>query len=1037
MTAPTDSGIGPGLDRLNTTVGRWADALGRVRHVDVGGWERRAVAAFLATLALALLSARHALDQALRLLHVTGRPGAGADALHGGSDAAEAALSDWHQGAEALAGFLAVGGRTIPLLHTSVELALGPVLAVLAVLAASWLREQADRACRDEGRELLAGHTTVLGWVSVSIIALVGLWSLEQLLELRLVSHRGSGVPGTVAELAQLVAGARWVLTVALAAPVALATALLALRVWRPVAVAEACGPALTVAGVPVAIFALVVGLGLGGGRDLGPDGLRWWVDRPTAAFAAVGATAWFAVAARLVAAALSRRAAAGRRAFAPRAGGARFEARLAGAGAAVVVLGFAVERAGGPGLGLVALGAPLAVVGLAGLPVGSLLAGRPSRAVRHEASATRARARRVATALPPVLGLAPLAALGAAAVDAGVAEAVTEGGSRALLAWAALPSLVGVVLCAAWPTAGPAATALPPRLAPMAGFVALSAFALAAVGTSVWSDAWEVAPRLGPHALLATFLTAATLALGGLAVVLRRAPTPAAFQMLGFRHTPVVALVALWALVGSLIGAADERYEVRLVRSGTDRAAPQSIEAVFARWVARYAPPDGDPAPPSTEAAPGAVPGPGAGPSPTPPVTGGRPAVPLVLISASGGGSRAASFTASVLDCAFLGSSGVTGCAPPAASTWGGVFAASGVSGGSVGLASVAAEHGSGDPRPGWVRDRLGADLSAAAVAWRLFAELPDDLLHLGPGMDRGEVIERGWERRWGGDDDPTNPARAPLLGPTSEEWAGPLLFLNAVDEAGRCRVNISPVDGVPDVSRRTVGGDCQERRSADGRPGDLAASRDVADYLCVDEDLSLSTAAFLSARARGVAPTAQLATPSARRGGEVPCDGLPAGPPLGITAGDGLDASGAATLLELWARLEPLVAAHNRTADVCVVPFFVEVDSGAGTGPAPAIEAAADLFRRPLPDIDVLSGARRVDERYARFALQEHPGIQAPDGWSLSARAVADLERQVTTLGVNLAALDLVATWLSPDLRCETVSPSAGGQGGSRSGL
>ncbi|MPY95614.1 MAG: hypothetical protein GEV08_21925, partial [Acidimicrobiia bacterium] len=209
MTAGSDSGIGAGLQRANSTVGHWADVVGRVRHAALSSWERRALLGTLVALAAALLAARHALGHAVRLLHPAGQAGFSVDSLHAGGDVAALALGTWSRAGDELSSFLAANGRAGVLAHGAVELALGPVLGVLAAMGVSWLREQADRASRREGGELFAGYATALTWSLIGLGPLVVLWSLEQLLELRLVGDSDTGVPGIVAELAGLAADVR------------------------------------------------------------------------------------------------------------------------------------------------------------------------------------------------------------------------------------------------------------------------------------------------------------------------------------------------------------------------------------------------------------------------------------------------------------------------------------------------------------------------------------------------------------------------------------------------------------------------------------------------------------------------------------------------------------------------------------------------------------------------------------------------------------------------------------------------------------
>ena len=76
--------------------------------------------------------------------------------------------------------------------------------------------------------------------------------------------------------------------------------------------------------------------------------------------------------------------------------------------------------------------------------------------------------------------------------------------------------------------------------------------------------------------------------------------------------------------------------------------------------------------------------------------------------------------------------------------------FAASGVSGGSVGLAHYAAHVASGDTDSDWPNTHAGDDEAAPMLAWFLFADIPSAFIGRKGGSDRAEMLERTWEARW-----------------------------------------------------------------------------------------------------------------------------------------------------------------------------------------------------------------------------------------------------------------------------------------------
>ncbi|MDQ4097076.1 MAG: hypothetical protein M3144_04320, partial [Actinomycetota bacterium] len=418
-----------------------------------------------------------------------------------------------------------------------------------------------------------------------------------------------------------------------------------------------------------------------------------------------------------------------------------------------------------------------------------------------------------------------------------------------------------------------------------------------------------------------------------------------------------------------------------------------------------------------------------------------------------AGGGVRAAAWTALVTNCAF-GSQPDDECHRPAAlgDPWSALFAASGASGGSVGLASVIAEHLSTTSEKGWVLDRLGTDLLSPSVAWQLLVEAPLVLPRIAPGMDRAEVLERTWSRRWGGsaavcrdpDGDALNPGDLPLrsLWPADagRSWCAPrlpLFFPNGTSLTDGCRFNVSMFDAAPDDIN--CGAARQWTEEVSPR---FAVTRDLVDFLCTDEDVRLSTAAFLSARFPFVSPTGRVASPELRgREKDPPCGTEESGQVAFVGDGGYKDNTGASALLELWDSVRGQVEAANRGQGPCVVPVFVEINNGYIDRRAPSsggrlaesvgpFAGAVGVFAKRDSAGPELASALFADEvrtsdggslkKFVSFALAPHPGVQAPLGWSLSESSKADLLRQLSEER-NRLALEHLYKLLTPGLlRC-----------------
>jgi hypothetical protein len=565
----------------------------------------------------------------------------------------------------------------------------------------------------------------------------------------------------------------------------------------------------------------------------------------------------------------------------------------------------------------------------------------------------------------------------------------------------------------------------------------------------------------LGTVAIVCMFLILLTLVGSSLIVLVDRALLRPAqlFRGLRLARTPVLSLLLIWLLLAAYLPpSAHERiHDARTTPRGDMTAGHpgEQVTTAFEFW--RFQ---------NCLLAPEPL-----------PATAQRPLVPLVLVATSGGGIRAAAWTATVLD-EFIGYAQPTGdtCAtrvttPDTRSTW--VFAGSGVSGGSVGLATWAHElyQRSRQAPAASMRERLEGDLLAPGLAWLLFQEFPWLFVRVGLETDRAALLERAWEegwperetpgifalrereQRWAQVRDATPPdgpaaiaALYTALG-TGELAHIPLLLLNGTSVESGCRFNGSVLDAnaraPSDPSVRCLA----PAGLAAGGSGVLAATNDLVDFLCADEDMPLSTTAFLSARFPGISPAGHVRQCPDTVTGEYPSETY-------VVDGGYLENSGAATILEVWSALERLVAAHNRDprATALIVPFLMQIDNGYNEPRSPgalpttpqfiaplvaflgvrdgmqalARQAAQLEFTRPWP----LTSAEGRDagtycaSRYLHVSLLAHPGPQAQLGWLLSDVAFDDLADQ---LQKQEARLQAGARWFDPSALADDVAACA----------
>jgi hypothetical protein len=237
--------------------------------------------------------------------------------------------------------------------------------------------------------------------------------------------------------------------------------------------------------------------------------------------------------------------------------------------------------------------------------------------------------------------------------------------------------------------------------------------------------------------------------------------------------------------------------------------------------------------------------------------------AQPLVLVAASGGGIRAAYWTASTL--ALLEQ--VPGFTHA-------LFAISGVSGGSLGAAVYVAlkreQLETGEPKEilGQARQVLAQDFLCPVLAGLLFSDLVQRFLPFPiPGADRQRFLERSWEAAIGPAPNPFSRAFTALYADGyGVHLPGLLLNATVVDSGRRAIVSNMAVGGLTDVVDLLADGYSTQR-------------------------VKLSAAAGMSARFTYVSPAGSLTRPD---GGK-----------MRVVDGGYFENSGAATAMDLLAAL------------------------------------------------------------------------------------------------------------------------------------
>jgi hypothetical protein len=537
-------------------------------------------------------------------------------------------------------------------------------------------------------------------------------------------------------------------------------------------------------------------------------------------------------------------------------------------------------------------------------------------------------------------------------------------------------------------------------------------------------------APEIGTIAIVLTGAMFLTLIGAGMVRFSERTEAPRVLAAFGVNRTPMFIILGAWLPVGGSIVTTGNN--VQLVESSDPEsdglATGVSIDSIWARWLDRNATDLGG--------ASGFE----------------RGAVPLVLVSSSGGGARASVWTSYVLDCLFeRESGGEASCGDrrePTESRSDTIALMSGVSGGGLGIAGYSSYLADPSDAAGedWVKDKMGTDSLSPAMAWLLYVDLPRALIGYGSGIpDRAAVTEWAWEAPW---------SNGGALGRgvfdlwRNEPELPPVVF-NGTSVGDSCRFNAS----VFETNAQLPGSSCMDlsvyeagETAADARV--LAATEDLADYLCASQDIRLSTAAHLAARFPVVAASGRIGADL------VDCDSE--GRVAYVADGGYLEGSASSTIVEIWNTLDEQVARHNATAttEPCIVPVLIHIDNGyeepapAAADPDPgelllpvralaggqfgryanARQSEALEFSRPFSaggsEVTIRTANGTVlDNRYVRITTRAHPGVQAPLGWSLSDASIDDLRDQLD-LPSNRKEIDEVRTWLDGPLSCSVGS-------------
>ena len=450
--------------------------------------------------------------------------------------------------------------------------------------------------------------------------------------------------------------------------------------------------------------------------------------------------------------------------------------------------------------------------------------------------------------------------------------------------------------------------------------------------------------------------------------------------------RVPAFTFALLWALLCSL---SNDNHAIRMLPEvRLDKDKP-NLDAALDEWLARVK-------------------------SKYPlPASGERP---LYLVSASGGGIRAAYWPAII-----LGHIEDRSGAESKASFAEHVFAMSGVSGGALGEITFTALIATGpvwnvgfQDRAQWLLDR---DFLAADVGKMFFADLLQRFIPIAiPRFDRARSLEDAWAQAWDEtekplDGNPMNRGMADLYRRAeAKNLALPALFLNGTsDETGK-RIITSNLQIEPRILNHA--------KLSDGDFVDAVSGCAKLD----GNEIRLSTAAHQSARFTYFSPAGRF--PDGTR----------------IVDGGYFENSGATTLLDLLMAVQGHIRQGNDPEWKRVQVILIMIDNS--PLPSQIIDPAPRRFAPELlSPLDALMKTRDARGSYAQCEAAELSGTLGgpapatpvprkepvtyqfnlaqrdallPLGWTLSGRAVGEMNEQLATTGSNTC--EQIVTWLPP---------------------
>lgn len=343
----------------------------------------------------------------------------------------------------------------------------------------------------------------------------------------------------------------------------------------------------------------------------------------------------------------------------------------------------------------------------------------------------------------------------------------------------------------------------------------------------------------------------------------------------------------------------------------------------------------------------------------------------PVFVVSAAGGGIRAAYWTAVVLDelrreygAAFTDN----------------LYAISGVSGGSLGATAFVADQRDGrQPAGERLRRMLSGDFLAPTVATMLFPDLVQRFLPIAVFDDRAATLERSWETAWqrayGSD---------VLARPFDTLWddgpTTPVLLLNTTLVETGDRAIVSPYAAAPADFAQVF-------------PGAVDAHS-----LFPGQSLRASTAVLLSARFTYVSPAGTVRLP-----------GTGSDQTLRLVDGGYFENHGVTTAHDVLRALRRVAAA----LDVAVTPMLIHIDNAATARvdpSAPWEHGGRPLLPEVISPIEALLATREARGNTAlAAAYQSLPVVEfrlyggdvevadaVPLGWVLSQNSVCFMDLQ-----------------------------------------